>query len=874
MRHQNFILILLTISTFGLAADIDDPNADININRIIVRNGETLNDFIDHTQHFDYTQTDIDPGQIIEGDYMGFTTFTRDGNRVLLTNRVTDNITVFDWASMAVITNITVNDYPGGIAVSDSFAVVACGFSDEIVVIRLSNYAIDTIFQLPLGQQPWVVRISPDGARAYVACDISNTCEVFDLTTMSHVMTMNNFPISLKTYSWNSENGRYAFTFTNFEVTSDGNFLVAGGSQDSLFFFNTITGNPDFIIPGIENCAAVGISGDGSRTIAICQVNPAIIYQINNTTHTVTDTVVLNGYQLMTFEVSVNSDGSKAYVGISNNSSAIVRFALNDFVVLTSTYTAFWIGTSPDHNYAISGQYRFSIISFLTDAMVGQHQGNSQSYGAVSPYGSRAVGFDPHRHEGLYFYDYSSPSAPVYRGTTNTGQEPEGDAPRRIAITADGSKAVVTNVLSDNASIINLNSYNVEAMLPIGDRAQNLAITSDSRWAVICGFNSNSVKIVDLLSNTVAADVLTNSGAGVVCIAPDDSFAYVGNIISNTVSKVRLAGAASIEVAEVACGVIGVVWACYGVSSGVAVSPTGAYLLVAASFDDQVKVIDTGTHSVVASLTVGDFPIQVDFDSTGQYATVTNAFSDNYSVIFVNGASSYVVGTFSGGDYPLRLDYNQVLDQMGIGHYNAKTVVNINPRTGAIISSVPYSTYGSLIQVLFDETGAPIVLTSAISNIPGHLHRGADHIVLPAVPSFFDYCPVVQKAAIAMPGPDIVTVIDWSTPFVHEIRTIALNSSDLNLDILPNPFHGNVMIKCNVIRANAMNIDPDKFTANIYDCTGRCINTLRPYGTEQDNIIFRWNGVDDDCRQMPAGIYFVIATDGSTRKTGKLVLAR
>ncbi len=870
MYYKISIVIILTLS-FGLAIDVNNSNADMNINRVILSNGETLNDFINPEQQLDYTQTDIDPGQIIEGDYMGFAAFTRDGSRILLTNRVTDNITVFDWATMNVITNIPVNDYPGGIAVSDSYAVIACGFSDEVVVIRLSDYAIDTVFQLPAGQQPWVVRISPNGSRAYVACDISNTCEVFDLNTMVHVMTIDSFPIALKTYSWNSENGRNAFTFTNFEVTHDGNYLVAGGSQDSLFFFNTATGNPDYIIPGIEICAAVGISGDGSRTIALSQVNPAIIYQIDNTTHAITDTVVLSGYQLMTFEVAVNTDGSKAFVGISNNSSAIVRFVLNDFVVLTSTYTAFWIGISPDHNYAISGQYRFSIVSFLADAMVGQYQGNTQSCGAVSAVGSRVVGFDPHRHEGLYFYDYSTPSAPNYRGTTNTGQEPEGDAPRRVAITPDGSKAVITNVLSDNATIINLTTYNIEAILPIGDRAQNLAITSDSRWAVVCGFNSNSVRIIDLLSNTVVANVLTNNGPGVVCIAPDDSFAYVGNIISNTVSKIRLAGAASSEVGEVGCGVIGVVWACYGVSSDVNISPADDYVLVAASFDDQLKVIDAGTMSVVASLAVGDFPIQIDFDSTGQYATVTNAFSDNYSIIFVDGASSYVVGTFSGGDYPLRLDYNHVLDQIGIGHYNSKTVVNINPRTGAIISTIPYSAYGNLIQVIFDEAGAPIVLTGAVGSIPGHLHRGTDHIVLPAVPSFFDYNPLTQKAVVTMPGPDIVTVIDWSTPFVRETRTIALGSSDLRINISPNPFNDNTVIRCELSRTGLIQ-DENCFSALIYDRAGRCISELFPISSDRENIAFKWDGRNQDRKKMPNGVYFVIVSNGQLRKTGKVVL--
>ena len=137
------------------------------------------------------------------------------------------------------------------------------------------------------------------------------------------------------------------------------------------------------------------------------------------------------------------------------------------------TTDAFWIGVSPDHAKAISGQYNFSIIDFATEQVTGQSSGNSQSFGAVSPVGSRAVGFDPMRHEGLYFYDYTNPT-PVYRGTTNSGQPPEGDAPHRVRISPDGLTAISTNVLSDNLTIINTVDATVETILPLGARPQDI----------------------------------------------------------------------------------------------------------------------------------------------------------------------------------------------------------------------------------------------------------------------------------------------------------------------------------------------------------------------------------------------------------------
>jgi len=857
-------ILLIPCALFGFSADTFDPIGEPAVEVIVVEPGQTVNDFLDNRFQA-YIKTDIDPGIPPEGDYMGWVTFTNDGERVLLTNRVTDNVTVFDWSTMEVITNIEVGDYPGGIAVSDSYAVVACAFSDEIYIINLDDYAIDTIFSLPSGQQPWVIRMSPDGNKAYVACDISNTCEVFDLQTMEHVLTINDFPISLMSWSMISENGRNAFTFSNFEVTPDGNYLIVGDRADTVFFFNTTNGLIDDTISGIPNCPSVALSGNDSIAVVISTTNPAVIHQIDLASQTVANSVTLTGHSIsMAYDVSVNYDGSKAFVAIGGNQSALIRFATSDFVVIPQTYTPFWIGTSPDHSYAISGQYRFSIIDFAAETVIGQYIGNSQYRGAVSPVDARAVGFDFGRHEGIYFYDYATPTAPDYRGTTVAGLEPEGDAPRRVAITPDGSKAVVTNVLSGNAAIVDLSTFTVDTLIPIGDRVQNVAITSDSRWAVVCGFESNSLKIIDLNSNEVVADVLTGSRVGVISISPDDHYAYAGNIVPNTVSVVELAGAASTEIAEIPCGVIGVVWAAYGVSSDVEASPTGEYVLVAASFDDQVKVIDTVSHTVVASLPVGDFPIQIAFNDSGDYATVTNCFDDTYTILHIDGAASSVVGSFSQGDYPLRLAYNPVLDEMGIGYYIDKKVVNINPETGAHMTTSDYSAYGYLMQVLFDENGDPLVLTSAVNSIPGHIHRGAEVIELPAVPSYFDYCPAVQKAVVVMPGPDWISVIEWDTG-VKEMTTIPLSDKTMLRSITPNPFKKTTDIRYQI--ADISNVE-----MKIYDITGRLVKDL----SEQLSAIgyqssVKWDGTDAEGIHVGAGIYFVEMRTDSYCTTEKIL---
>lgn len=868
MKHICVLFLLfLGMPTISAPAPSVDPSAEPGLTIVPVRPGQTLDEFV-FCFRPDTTKTDVDPGEAPEGDYMGQAVFTRNGDRILLTNRLTDNITVFDPVTMAVLDNVHVGDYPGGIDVSDDYAVVTLGFSDSVVVLDLDNYAVVAGFST--GEQPWVVRVSPDGSRAYVSCDIDDVCEIIDLDSLKHVMTISDFPIALATYSWFSEHGRNTFSFTDFEVTPDGQHLIVGGYADSVFFFNTTTGAVDYVIPDIPNCTSIELSGNDSVAVALSNTNPLVVHQIDLATYTKTGSVTLTGYSAsVTLDIGVNHDGSKVFVSVSDNRSAIARFNTSDFITITETLSPFWIGTSPDHSLAISGQYHFSIVDFATETWLGEHAGNAQCRGAISPVNSLAVGFDPMRHEGLYFYDYTAPSTPLYLGTTNSGLDPEGDAPRRVAITPDGTKAVVTNVLSDNATVVDLETYTVEAIIPIGDRVQNLAITSDSRWAVICAFNTNSVKILDLATDSIVADVLCNTRAGVISLTPDDAYAYVGNIQANTVSVVKLDSSASTEVAEFPCGVIGVVWAAYGVSSDVEVSPSGEYALVAASFDDAVKVIDTDSNAVVASLPVGVFPIQLAFDTTGEYAIATNYSSNNYSAIHVEGESSSVLGTFSAGadTRPMRLACNSVLDEIGIGLYSGKMVLNVDPRTGAINSTDYYTTYGSLIQVLFDENGDPIVLTSSDGTTPGHLHRGGQAIALPAVPSYFDYSAVVQKACVVMPGPDYLTVIHWFEPGVKEIITIPLRAEASLLSPRPNPFHGEIRIQ--------FILGEDSHVAlSVYDLSGRRVACLRDEQLGRGTHRLIWDGRDSHGASVASGVYLVHLDAGPSRSTQKVIYVK
>ncbi len=846
---MRLVLILACIAAVTMAVQLD-PTGTQAITRMVVRPGQTLSDFVDLGSF--YEQHDVDPGLPAEGDYLDRPVFTRDGAKVIVSNRMTGNITVFDWSTMAAETTVDVGSYPAGMAVTDSLLVICRPFADSVSIVRLSDWAV--MARLPSGEQPWVVHVSPDQSKAYVGCDISNTLEVYDLATLQRATTFSDFPFYLVTVSWNSENGRFYGQFSEFEVTPDGSHIVAPDTAPQLLWVDAATGVKDDTLAGIGDCWFVRYSGDSSKLITANYDNPCKVWQIDVASHQVTDSVVITGYTLMTVDAAVNMDGSKAYLGTSNNTSTLVKFETSDFVTFSQTYTAFWLGVSPDRTKAIGGQYRFSVVDFESEQLLGQHQGNAQYFGAVSPVGSGVASFDPQRHEGVYFYDYTNPT-PDYRGTTNSGEPPEGDAPHRVKISPDGLTAIATNVLSDNLTIINTVTAAVETILPLGSRPQDIAFTSDSRWAVACGLNGNNVGIIDLDDNSMTT-LPVGAGPATVVITPNDSFAYIGNIGSNTVSAIRLDGPSSSVIASIPCGVIGIVWGSYGVWSGLGMSPNGRYCLVAVSFDDVVRVIDVASNTVVDTLAVGDFPLCIAFDSTGDYATVTNYMAGTYSVMHIDGASSSVVGTFSSGQYAMRLAYNRALDQMGIGNYGAKTLTIADPRTGALIQNISYSSYGALADVAFDAAGQPVVLTASNGNSLGMVHHGSDHVELPAVPSAFDFCPATSMCAVSGPGPDYVSLVDFSTQGQAEVKTP--QTPGLRLHAAPNPCRS-----ATLLHLNGESQNHPTAVLRVYDPQGRLVRSESGVRTSHYRL---------DMGNLPAGIYFARISCGGRTADAQIVL--
>ncbi|MEA3267491.1 MAG: T9SS type A sorting domain-containing protein [Candidatus Fermentibacteria bacterium] len=841
------MLLLMMI----LAAASPDGNIEIQLEVFGPSDGVTaealLFPFSDHRASYE-----IEPGVLPEGDYLYDLAWSADGQTVLVANYMTANISIISPATGSVVADIPTNDLrPGAVAACANYTVTAFPFDDLVAITTETGTLLGTV---ATGEQPWRIEFSPDGETAYVGCDVNDQCTVIDLSTQTVTMTIENFPFWLQTYGWGSESPRNFIVFSGFTVTDDGQHIAVPNGDDSVLFINTATGAVDHTV-AVTDAASVALSGDGSRLIAMSTSSDVTLHQIDLTTFSVTESVTVTGSSVgMTRDIAVNQDGSKAFISTSGNTSTLVNFTTQNFTQFSSTYSAFWTASNFDHTLAISGQYRFSVIDFASETMVAQHQGNAQNIGATSPVANIAGSIDPTRHEGVYFYSFTNSSV-NYDGSVVSGSAVEGDAPRRVAISPDGNWAVVSNTLSDNASLVNLNAMATVAVLEIGDRVQNVEFTPDSRYAVICGFNSNSVKIIDTQTATVVASVPTGTRAGVVDISPDGTMACVGNISSNTVSFVELDGASSTEVAEKSCGTIGVSWAAFGVSSDVVISPDGSVCLVCASFNDNVRLFSMADYSLIATIPVGDFPLKAAFNHDGSRAMITCYMDDKVYLLEIDGASSSVLGNWASGDGPLRIAYDQVSDRFGVGLYSDKQVRFYNADDGSYLGMEDFP--GPVYQPEFTSEGDLLALTGIYSPpTPSRLYRGTDYTDLPATGCTFDFCSATNTAVVAIPGPDMAFVIEY-TPEGIETNPVLLTNV---ISVYPNPSTSN---------QTTFSFSLPQVTTGelaVYDLTGRKAMQIK---TGDFSAGLNTNTIS---AHLPAGIYTVRFSSSSASITGRFAV--
>jgi YVTN family beta-propeller protein len=112
---------------------------------------------------------------------------SRDGRLVWVVNPGADTVSVIGTATNRVLRTITVGDEPQSVALdpSNRFAFVANAAGSSVSVIRITNpspasFRAQVVNRFTTGAEPWNVVVSPDGRRAFVANSGQDSITVID----------------------------------------------------------------------------------------------------------------------------------------------------------------------------------------------------------------------------------------------------------------------------------------------------------------------------------------------------------------------------------------------------------------------------------------------------------------------------------------------------------------------------------------------------------------------------------------------------------------------------------------------------------------------------------------------------------------------
>jgi YVTN family beta-propeller protein len=810
-----------------------------------------------------------------EGDTPTGVTFTPDGTKILVAHRDTRNLILFDAATRAFLDDIPLSGSPNGVAVSPdgTRAVTPNILEDTASIVDLATGA--EIAVIPVGDQPGVVRISPDGTLAVIGNTVSGSLSVIDLATATEVRRIPGVAF-VGSVSISFEAGAVIASFASFEFAGNTRLVHPDYYGNRILVVDVVTGAVTSL-PASNTPRGVAVTPDGTKAVVTHFLSVQVVSVVDPAIPAIVSTIPI-GADLFG-PVSVDPTGTKAVVAVQN-ACRVVNLVTHAVSPSLATASVNQLLTTAGGSYALAVGFRGSLVSYATETVVKElNNVVSTTIGAVSPVGPRAAMVADLFGEDMLVVNTNG-AAGFIEGVLPSGPAPEGDKARMVALRPDGSEAVAVNIFSDNVSIVDTGTLATAAIIPVGNRPAEVEITPDGTKAVVANLDSDFVSILNLDSRTVTNVTISTRGSEIE-ISPDGQYAYVAVVVTDGVWRIDLA-TLTVAGPELLTGNMGSINYPYFQSSGMTLSHDGGTLVTCNSFSNTVSIIDTGTWSVVSTLTVGTFPVRATFSADDSLIYVSSRDDDRITEIANAGSSSVVLRTIPVGDWP----YEMVLAPGGstlyVANYLSENIGVVNLASGSMTSTIalPDPPAGIAIDptgdFLYAATG-----TWSVSLGPGPVYSvarsgqfsvvdlGLQSIVDQAItglpPAMLDLNITAGLGAAPSPFGDGVTLVSGlattglATP--EPAPRLALRGP------APNPLSTATTFEFTLPAAADVEI-------SIHDVSGRMITTLTREHAPPGPGAIDWDGYDARGARVPAGLYVARLRAGAASASAKLVVIR
>jgi len=268
--------------------------------------------------------------------------------------------------------------------------------------------------------------------------------------------------------------------------------------------------------------------------------------------------------------------------------------------------------------------------------------------------------------------------------------------------------------------------------------------------AYVASTGNSSVLVIDTATNTTTASV-AGTGARLVVLSPDGAFVYSENFTG--VSKISTA--TNTIIASVTAGVL---------ENGLAVSPDGAFLYMAANGSSQVFVIDAATFTVVATFSI-IAPQSLAITPDGASVWVSDAFG---VISVIDTATNTVSTTFPVGAAPEWIAFTPNGAFAYLANSPANTISVLDTTTHAAVASVPV---GSLpLGVFITPDGAFAYSANLLGNSVSIIDTATNTVVatvpVGSFPRGIAFTPDGTSAYVTNFSANTISVIDTATQTV------------------------------------------------------------------------------------------------------------
>ncbi len=812
-------------------------------------------------------------GTAPEGDTPMAVAFTPDGARIIVAHRDTRNLVLFDAATRAYVGEIPLSGSPNDIAISatGTHAVTPNLYEDTASIIDLTSAT--EIAVIPVGDQPGVVRISPDGTTAVVGNTVSGSLSVIDIATATELRRIAGVGF-VGSISIAFESGAVTASFSQFEFAGADRLVHPDYYGNRILVIDISTGSVTSL-PSSANPRSVAVTPDGSKAVVAHFLSAQTVSVVSPAVPAIVKTIAI-GADLYG-PISIDPTGTKAVVAVQN-ACRVVNLITDAVSPSLNTASVNQLLTTADGAYALCVGFRGSLISYSSESVVIELNNIvSTATGAVSPTGPRAAMVANVFGEDMVVVNTNGPGGSI-EGVIPSGPPPEGDKARTAALSPDGARAVVVNILSDSASLVDLGTLTVEAIVEVGNRPADVEITPDGTKAVVANLDSDFVSVIDLGAPAVTNVTISTRGSEVE-ISPDGQYAYVAVVTNDGVWRVDLQ-TLTVAGPRLTTGNMGSINYPFFQASGMTLSHDGATLVTCNSFSNTISIIDTGTWMVVSTLTVGTFPVRATFSADDSRIYVSNRDDDTIKVVANAGGSSSVIGSINAGDWPFEMLTAPDGVTLYVANFQSENIGVVDLVSGVMTSTIAlpdppagialdptgtslYAATGTWSVTVGPGPAFSIGASGQFSVIDVGTQTISEQVVTGLPPAMLDVNAVAGIGAVPSPFGDGITIASGlTTTAVEEPADVPQVEF---ARVAPNPVSGAATFAFTLAATSSVKV-------TIHDVQGREIATLTRRDAPPGRVELKWDGRDARGQRVPAGIYMARLRAGEQEQSVKVAL--